>query len=125
MAANIIDSLDLTVEQFSLIGSGYYITYSLMQIPVGMLLDRFAIRFLVTGACALCAFGTFCFSIAHGSTPAFVARLLIGAGSAFGFVGLMVMTLNWFPKKYFAFLLGWGQLLGAIAVCRYVEDYRC
>ncbi|MCP5492652.1 MAG: MFS transporter [Chlamydiales bacterium] len=114
MAANIINNLDLTVEQFSLIGSGYYITYSLMQIPVGMLLDRFAIRFLVTGACALCAFGTFWFSIAQSSTPAFVARLLIGAGSAFGFVGLMVMTLNWFPKKYFAFLLGWGQLLGAI-----------
>lgn len=114
MAPNIISSLDLTAEQFALIGSGYYITYSIMQIPVGMLLDRFPIRYLLTVACTLCALGTFWFSLAHESTPAFVARLLIGAGSAFGFVGLMVMTLNWFPKKYFAFLLGWGQLLGAI-----------
>lgn len=114
VADNIIGSLDLSIEQFAIIASAYYVTYSLMQIPVGILLDRFPARVLITIAVALCSFGALWFSFAHSFIPAFIARLLIGLGSSFGFISLMIVTLNWFPRKYFAFLTGCGQFLGAI-----------
>jgi len=114
VASDVIDSLNVSIEQFAIIGSAYYLTYSLMQIPVGVLLDRFSARMLITVAVGLCSFGALWFSFAYGFASAFVARLFIGLGSCFGFVSLMIVTLNWFPRKYFAFLVGCGQFFGAI-----------
>ena len=42
------------------------------------------------------------------------SRLLIGVGSAFGFISLIVVTLNWIPSRYFAFVIGCAQFLGAL-----------
>ena len=114
MAKNLIESLHLTLEQFAFIGSGYYLTYSLMQLPVGFLLDKFKIKSLLVFASALCTLGTLWFYFANGFGAALICRLVVGVGSAFGFVGLMVVTLSWFPKRYFAFLIGCGQFLGAV-----------
>ncbi len=86
----------------------------MMQLPFGMLLDRFSVKLLLTTAASLCSFGVLWFSFSSGFMSAFICRLMIGLGSACGFIGLMVVTLNWFPKKYFAFLIGCGQFLGAI-----------
>jgi MFS family permease len=114
VAKEIINSLDMTIEQYAFIGSAYYLTYSFMQIPVGLLLDRFDAKFLVTGAVTLCSLGALWFSVSEAFLPAFFSRLIIGVGSSFGFISLMIVTLNWFPKQHFAFLLGCGQFLGAI-----------
>lgn len=114
ISSSIVEGLNISIEQFAMLGSAYYITYSLMQIPVGILLDRFSIRLLVTIASSLCSFGALGITFSQGFTLAFISRLFIGVGSSFGFISLMVITLNWFPKKHFALMLGWGQFLGAI-----------
>ncbi|MDN3505763.1 MAG: MFS transporter [Simkaniaceae bacterium] len=114
VAKHIVVSIDVSIEQFALIGSAYYLTYSLMQFPVGVLLDKFSARLWITIAVMTCAFGAIWFSFAHSFIPAFIARLFIGFGSSFGFISLTVATLNWFPKKYFAFLVGCGQFIGAL-----------
>jgi len=113
ISKDIVSGLDISLEQFALISSAYYITYSIMQIPVGILLDRFPFKTVVTMGAALCTLGAVWFAFSHSFLPAFAARLLIGSGSAFGFITLIVVTLNWFPKKNFAFILGCGQLIGA------------
>jgi len=114
IAKPIYDTLKISIEQFSLIGSAYYIIYSIMQIPVGIILDRFSAKLWVIIAVAACAIGAFLFSIAGGFFSAFIARFLIGFGSSFGFIFLMIVSLTWFPRKYFAFLIGCGQFLGAM-----------
>ncbi|PIS02469.1 MAG: MFS transporter [Chlamydiae bacterium CG10_big_fil_rev_8_21_14_0_10_42_34] len=111
---SIITSLNISAQQFALIGSAYYLTYSLMQIPVGILIDQFGTRRLVTLAAATCSIGALWFGYTESFIPAFISRLMIGFGSSFGFVTLVVVTLNWLPKKYFAFFIGCGQFLGAI-----------
>lgn len=110
----IIGDLNLSLEQFAYLGSAYYLTYSFMQVPVGLLLDKFAPRLLITVAAMVCTIGILLFSVAENFYIAFLARLLIGLGSAFGFVSLMVVTIEWFHGKHFASLLGFGQALGAI-----------
>ncbi len=114
VAKNMIESLALNVDQFALIGSAYYFTYAFMQIPAGLLFDKISPRILLTSACALCSFATVWLALSHSFLPAFMSRLLVGAGSAFGYVALMSVTLNWFPKKYFASLFGSGQFFGAL-----------
>jgi MFS family permease len=84
-----------------------------MQIPVGILVDRYGVRLALSFAVFVCAFGVMLFSFAHGFYLAFFSRLLIGMGSSFAFVCLLLITLNYLPKKYHGTFFGFAQLLGA------------
>lgn len=114
IASDLMSSLKITPEQFSLIGSAYYITYSALQMPVGIMVDRFGARRLLTIACGVCTVGVFWLASAQSFLPALFSRFLIGFGSAFAFVSLLVIALNWFPQKHFGFLSGVAQFLGAV-----------
>jgi MFS family permease len=114
ISENIIQDLAISPAQFAIFGSAYYIIYSIMQIPVGILYDRYGVRLFLTIACAICTIGVFGFGFANDFFSAVISRLLIGFVSAFGFISLLILALNWFPQKYFAFLAGLGQMLGAV-----------
>lgn len=114
IATEVMFDLQISAERFAMIGSAYYLTYSLMQTPVGILVDRFGVRLLLSIACLICNIGVIGFVMAKGFALALVARLLIGFGSSFAFVCLLVLTLNWFPRKHFAFIIGITQFLGAV-----------
>jgi MFS family permease len=109
----ITHSLHLDAEQLSIIGAAYYLTYGLMQIPVGMLIDHYGTRLLLSIATVVCVFGVFLFAVAQGFYFGIIGRLCMGLGSSFGFVALLVLALNWFPRKHFGFFAGLTQLLGA------------
>jgi MFS family permease len=90
----------------------YYYGYAGMQIPVGLLLDRFGPRRLMTVAGLVCAGG--CVLFATGSTLAAVTagRFLIGASAAFSLVGAMAVAGQWFPANRFAILSGGAMAMG-------------
>jgi MFS family permease len=83
-----------------------------MQIPVGLLLDRFGPRRLITAAALTCAGG--CVLFATGSSLAAVTagRFLIGASAAFSLVGSMAIAGQWFPAQRFAFFSGLAMAMG-------------
>ena len=114
IATEIMFDLHLGAEQFALIGSAYYLTYSIMQTPVGILVDRYGVRILLSLACIICNVGVFGFAFANGFMFALICRFLIGLGSAFAFVSILMLALNWFPRHLFAFLAGLIQFLGSI-----------
>jgi MFS family permease len=58
------------------------------------------------------ALGVFLFSDAHSFYTAFSARVLMGLGSSFAFLALLLLLFDWFDEKYSGFLLGIGQFLG-------------
>jgi MFS family permease len=101
-------------QDLSLIDVAYFIPYNAMQIPAGLLLDRYGVRFCLTFAIASSVVGAFLFSAADSFYMAFSARILMGFGSAFAFLALLLLLFNWFPEKYAGFLLGIGQFLGVI-----------
>jgi len=91
----------------------YYYAYTPMQLPVGILMDRYGPRKLLVFACFICAFGTYLFahhylSIAQGG------RFLVGLGSAFAFVGVLKLASLWLPPKRFAFIAGLATTLGMV-----------
>ena len=96
----------------------YFYAYAVMQIPVGVLLDRFGVRRLLTIASLLCAAGCLLFGSAHAVWVAGVGRFLIGLGSAFAAVSCLHISATWFPHRYFAALVGVMVsigMLGAVA----------
>jgi len=92
----------------------YYYAYASVQIPVGVMLDRFGPRRLVTTAIALVAVGSFVFAEAETLWAAYLGRLLIGLGCAFSFPATLNYAAIWLPPHRFATLGGWAQMLGVV-----------
>ena len=114
VAPQIIPALHLNVGTFALIGSAYYLTYGIMQIPVGILADKFQVKQLLLFAILICASSAFVFAHATDFTSAFIARLLMGFGSSFAFICLLITIMTWFPKTYLAFFVGFSQFIGSM-----------
>jgi MFS family permease len=114
VAHQVIPDLHLNAETFAFIGSAYYVTYGLMQIPVGILADKFGAKICLLFACIVCASATLWFAHTTGFVDAFISRLLMGLGSAFGFICLLVVVINWFPRRYFGSMAGISQFIGTM-----------
>ncbi|MDF2867724.1 MAG: Major facilitator family transporter [Gammaproteobacteria bacterium] len=114
MTHTLMRDLHVDALGLGLLSSFYYYTYAPMQLPAGILFDRFGLRLLLGLAVLLCAVGALFFSYTQQLFFAEVGRMLMGAGSAFAFIGTLVLITRWFPIQYFAFLVGMTQLMGSI-----------
>lgn len=73
--------------------------YAALQVPVGLLLDRLGSRTLIAGGAALMALGQLLLGAADTLGPAYVARVLIGAGDAATFISVVRLVAVWFPAR--------------------------
>lgn len=87
------------------------VVYAVMQIPVGLMLDRYGVTpVLLTGG-MLMSLGQFGMAFASEVWVAIAARMLVGAGDAFIFMSVMRMLPDWFPARTLPML---GQVTGMI-----------
>jgi len=114
MEAALRSHFNLSATGFGFLSAFYYYAYVPMQLPVGVLMDRFGPRRLLTIACLICVVGTFLFA----STPLFwvaaTGRFLVGLGSAFAFVGVLKLATIWLPEDKLAMVAGIATALGTI-----------
>ena len=92
----------------------YFYGYSTMQVPVGLLMDRFGPRRLLTISALACTAGCLLFAASETTLSASLSRLAIGAGAAFGLVGAMTIAGQWFPAHRFALLSGLAIMMGMV-----------
>jgi sugar phosphate permease len=108
------DHFNLSATGFGLISSIYYYAYVIMQLPVGVMLDRYGPQRLLTSACMICVIGTFLFTGTTVFWIAGVGRFLVGFGSAFAFVGVLKLATIWLPENRLAMVSGLTSALGTI-----------
>ena len=84
----------------------YFVPYVLLQIPVGLMVDRMGPRKLLVGATLLSSVGSFVFATAGSRLQAYAARFLMGVGGAFPGVGPIYLASRWFPRRYIGTLAG-------------------
>lgn len=101
----------LSAIQGGILSGAFYYVYTLLQIPVGLLLDRYSVRWLLSGTAALCAAGCLLFALAKSLNGLLISRALIGTGAAFAFVGVLHVIRNHFPLRKFAFWTGLSETL--------------
>lgn len=92
----------------------YYYIYTPMQLPVGMLMDVYGPRRLLTLAGLSCAVGTYLFASTDIFAIAAFGRFLVGFGSAFAFVGVLKLATLWLPPQRFALISGITTTLGMV-----------
>ncbi len=103
--------------------------YAAMQVPLGVLLDRFGSRALIGTGAALMAAGQLLLGTVEALPLAYLARVLIGAGDAATFVSAVRLVAAWFPARrvpLFTQLTGIaghaGQVVAAIPLVAVLHD---
>lgn len=90
----------------------YYWAYTLMQIPMGMTMDRAGPRYFLGGAAFLCALSCFIFGNTNNIYVATGARFLMGMGSACGLIGTIKLGTIWIKPQHIAKVTSLAILMG-------------
>jgi len=75
------------------------VVYAAMQIPVGILVDRFGSRLLLVTGALLMAAGQTTMALAEQPGTAVLARVVVGAGDAMTFISVLRIIPAWFPAR--------------------------
>jgi MFS family permease len=99
------------------------VVYALLQVPVGVLLDRYGPRLLVASGAAGMALGQTVLALAPSAAWVLAGRVLVGAGDALTFVSVVRLVPAWFTARRVPVMtqltgsLGQlGQVLSAVPV---------
>ncbi|MGN9867285.1 MFS transporter [Bacillus swezeyi] len=98
-APAIQNSFQLTATQLGIVFSIYTYSYTLMQIPVGSLLDRFDVAWVTRIGMTIWSFLTIIFAFLQGILLLYIVRFLIGLTSASAFPAASKATALWFPPN--------------------------
>ena len=112
MVPQLMSAFNVDAFGIGILSAFFYASYLAMQLPVGMLVDRFGPHKLLVIASVVSALSCFLLAAAHMFWVAALARFLIGFGGAFAFVGTLKLASIWFPQNRFGFMAGATQALG-------------
>lgn len=114
IVSGLMHSFSLTAFGGGLLASTYYYVYVLLQVPAGMLMDRFGPRLLLSVGALVVAVGCTGFAYSKVVFLAVFARMLMGAGAAFAFVGCLNLIAKWFPQRRFGVMVA---IVEAVGMC--------
>jgi sugar phosphate permease len=113
---DLMQKFALNASQVGILSAFYLYAYAPMQLPVGLLMDRFGLKVILSIASVVCGLGTFLFAISPDFTLAAIGRMAIGGASAFGFIAMVYVSTHFFSERKRAFLIGLANsiaMLGA------------
>ncbi len=130
MMQDIMQQFAIDASGYGLLAASYYWSYSLMQIPVAILLDKYGARRIVCAGALLTGCATLLFSSTDSFAVAIFSRACVGLGSAVGFLGVSKVISEWFPKNEyrrmisFSFTIGlMGAIYGGKPVSLLISDF--
>jgi MFS family permease len=88
------------------------LVYAALQVPVGVLLDRFGPRRLIVSGALVMAAGQLVLAVAPGVGVAYAGRALVGAGDAATFISVLRLVAAWFPARRVPLLTQLTGLIG-------------
>lgn len=117
MTSDLMNAFQVNAAGLGNLSAFYFYSYLVMQIPVGVMLDRYSPRVLTTSAIFICSLSTFIFSQTNSLWLACTSRALMGVGAAFAAVSCFKIAALWFSPKRFALVSGMfmtAAMLGAV-----------
>ncbi|AMM32523.1 Putative major facilitator superfamily (MFS) transporter [Sinomonas atrocyanea] len=87
------------------------VVYASLQIPVGLLVDRFGSRIMVSAGAVFMALGQLQIAVAETTVTGIIGRMLVGMGDAMTFVSVLRLVPLWFDGRRAPLM---SQLTGVI-----------
>ena len=114
IAQQMMTSFQINATQFGTYTACYYITYTAMQIPAGIIVDRISIYKTLFIACCCCLFGLLLTHYCHNIQTAYIGRLIIGFGAAFAYVTTLKVASVWLAASNFGIAATIADSLGML-----------
>lgn len=114
MVDDLLQAFSINAGALGALSAFYFYAYAPMQIPVGMLMDRYGARRLLSFAGVVCGLGSLLFGLTSSYEIAASGRFLMGIGSSFAFVGIVFVCSHWFEHKWLALLVGIANSVGML-----------
>ena len=114
LAQELAQELAPTATALGWLSATYFCCYAVMQLPAGLLADRFGPRRLFIAATAAAVIGTLLFAWAKTFAIAAVGRGIIGAAAAVGWIGMLKLAAHWFSPQKFASIAGLSLTVGTV-----------
>jgi sugar phosphate permease len=106
ISPNLVKDLGLNAETLGILGGAFFYSFTLLQIPMGPMLDRVGPRIVVSVSSFIGALGAFLFAFGNSFFMVFFGRILIGVGMSSVLMGSMKVFVLYFPQERFATLVG-------------------
>ncbi|WP_147535779.1 MFS transporter [Bacillus marasmi] len=110
----IMKDFNVTASTIGLLASVQFFVYTSLQIPMGILADRFGPNFFLIFGSILTGIGTIIYSFGEHSLILFFARILTGIGDATIWVNMVLILSQWFTKEEFTRLIGVTAMTGSV-----------
>ncbi len=110
----IAGELDLSATELGLLTSAYFIMFSLIQVPMGVALDRFGPRLVQAVLLVIAACGAALFGIGGSMAVLVAGRVLIGLGVAAGLMGALKVITLWFRAEHWPMMNGLLMAAGGL-----------
>ena len=110
-AVEATERFDIAATALSSLAVVQLVVYALLQIPVGVMLDRVGPKFLLASGALLMVAGQATLALSDTIGIAIVGRMLVGAGDAMTFISSIRLLANWFSGRRLSFV---SQLFGSL-----------
>ncbi|MGV3487183.1 MAG: MFS transporter [Tuberibacillus sp.] len=104
----------ISAAVIGLLASIQFFAYAGLQIPIGILSDRFGPNIFLIAGTLINGLGTFIYSIAPNEFVLLFARLLVGMGDATIWINLVILLSQWFKANDFVGLIGVAGTAGSM-----------
>jgi MFS family permease len=104
--------LGVSASSLGLLTSAYFLAFAAMQVPAGMLLDRYGPRRVEPALLAIAGCGALGFATSGNLAGLAISRALIGAGVAVCLMAPLKAIATWYPRERHASLSGWMMVAG-------------
>lgn len=103
---------NVTALTIGLLTSIQFFVYTTLQIPMGILADRYGPNFFLICGAMLTGIGTILYSLSTHEFALFFARILTGVGDATIWINVVLILSKWFTAKAFTHLIGIAAMMG-------------
>lgn len=114
MLHDIIEQFGMNAATFGQFSGIYYIGYSLMHLPIGIMLDRYGPKKIMTGCILLTLVGLLPLLFSDFWIYPIMGRFLIGVGTSAAILGVFKIIRMTFSEKRFPRMLSLSVTIGLI-----------
>jgi sugar phosphate permease len=114
LALDLMRDFGLTAAALGNLSAFYYYCYAGMQLPTGVLVDRYGPSRLFFFGALVGGAGALLFAMAPNTTLAAIGRGLIGGAHAVAWVSMLKLITHWFPAHRFGFMSGLSLAVGTL-----------
>ena len=114
IAKDLVAEFGLSAEELGILTGSFFLSFAIVQIPVGILFDRYGPRLVMPSILLFAIAGSIIFSLSNSFFELLLARLMMGIGVAPVLMGALFLFGRWVNSKEYSSWMGRMIAIGGV-----------